>query len=385
MKRKPLVVLVLSILVIITLSACSGQDSEVGDLDDAVVQGVAATLTKQAWNEELEAARQTEEAAEQEEETVTSTPTPEPIVHVMIPAEPAENKINTYVTDFNSIDYAHQGITYGDQYPINRFERPFTVEMEHYRGYLDLILVNMKVKVTWIYVDIYLADKLPERSEANYAVELDLDKDGRGDILVQAAMPTDAEWTVGGVSVFQDTDGDVGGENPLFSDSPDENLTGYETILFEEGRGDDADLAWVRRNPEDDTSLQIAFKGSIAGEGGFLWSIWADEGLKDPGLFDYNDRFTFEEAGSPYPDHEYHPIQGIYLVDSTCRSWYGYEPVGNEIGLCQVYYESGPGRGWKLCYWVTDTFFVCSDVCMKECPPDLPSGYFCNECTMPAE
>ena len=90
----------------------------------------------------------------------------------------------------------------------------------------------------------------------------------------------------------------------------------------------------MRRNSQDDTSLQIAFKGSIAGDGGFLWSIWADEGLKAPGLFDCNDRFTFEEAGSPYPDHKCHPIQGIYLVDSTCRPYYGFTPSGDEPGLC---------------------------------------------------
>ena len=257
--------------------------------------------------------------------------------------------------------------------------------MEQYRGYLDLILANVMVNPPWIYVEVFFAEELPESSQAVYSVDLDLDKDGRGDILVQAAMPADTEWAVSGVSVFQDTDGDVGGELPLLSDPPDESLTGYETLLFNSGQGDDADLAWVRRNPEDDTSLQIAFKGSVAGEGGFLWSIWADEGLMDPGLFDYNDRFTFQEAGSPYPKHEYHPIQGVYLVDSTCRSWYGFKPVGDEIGLCQIYYESGPEKGWKLCSWYSDTFFVCSDVCMKSCPPDLKFPYFCNECTLPTE
>ncbi len=108
MKRKQLVNLVLGILVIITLSACSGQSSDGDELSDAVAAGVAATLTKEAWNEELEAARQTVEAVEPEEEVAT----PEPIIHVMIPEEPSE-KINTYVTDFNSIDYARQGFTYG--------------------------------------------------------------------------------------------------------------------------------------------------------------------------------------------------------------------------------------------------------------------------------
>jgi hypothetical protein len=299
----------------------------------------------------------------------------------MIPDEPLDT-INTHLTDFNSIGYAHEGFTYADQFLINRFERPFTVEMEQYRGYLDLILVNMKVNPPWIYVDIFLADQLPESSQALYSVELDLDEDGRGDIFVQAAMPKDFDWTVSGVIVFQDTDGDVGGENPLISDPPDENLTGYETILFEEGIGDDADLAWVRRNPENETSIQIAFKGSVAGGGGFLWSIWADEGLRDPGLSDYNDRFTFAEAGSPYPKHDYHPIQDVYLVDSTCISWYGFKPVGDELGLCQVYYEEGPEFGFKACYYIKEPTVICLSTCYISCP-DLPVGYWCESCKMP--
>jgi len=64
--------------------------------------------------------------------------------------------------------------------------------------------------------------------------------------------------------------------------------------------------------------------------------VWADEGLNDPGMFDYNDRFIFEDAGSPFPDHEYHPIQAVYLVDSTCISWCGFNPEGDELSLCQM-------------------------------------------------
>ena len=90
----------------------------------------------------MEAARQTEDAVEPE------TPTPEPIVHEMVPEEPFNNKINTYVTDFNSINFTHQGITYGDIFLMNRYERPFTVEMEEYRGYLDLIFSKYEGKST---------------------------------------------------------------------------------------------------------------------------------------------------------------------------------------------------------------------------------------------
>ena len=197
-------------------------------------------------------------------------------------------------------------------------------------------------------------------------------------------MPPDDQWTVAGVQVLEDGDDDVGGPNPVLADPPEDvTSNGFELVLFEGGLGDDPDLAWVRRNSEDPTSLEIALKQSLVGEGGFFWSVWADEGLKNPDFKDYNDRFSFQEAGSPYPEHDFHPIQAIYLVDSTCRSWYGLEPVGDELGICQIY---TPGEGYRLCltYNIGNvSFTVCSDVCSPECPPELPSGYSCQACTMP--
>lgn len=76
----------------------------------------------------LESSHLTEEAEEQETPTPEpiDTTTPEPIIHEMIPDEPLDT-INTHLTDFNSIGYAHEGFTYADQFLINRFERPFTV------------------------------------------------------------------------------------------------------------------------------------------------------------------------------------------------------------------------------------------------------------------
>ncbi len=371
----------------ILIASCARQQAQdpTVDLDRVVAEGVAATLTQEAAKQAFEEV-EAEQAEAPAEEIASPTPEPE-IVHEMVPEEPFE-KANTYLTDFNSIDNANEGMTYGDQFLINRYERPFTREMVEYYGYLDLTLVNMMVNPPWVYLDIYLAEDLPESSQARYGVELDLDEDGRGDILLQAGLPGEGEWTTSQVFVYRDTDGDVGGENPLLSDPKDEGLTGYEELIFEEGRGEDPDLAWVRRHAEEENVLQIAFKTDLVSNSGFLWSVWADEGLRDVSIYDYNDWYTFEEAGSPFPDHDYHPIQEIYLVDSTCRSWYGYEPEGDEVGLCQVYVKEGGGggggkNGWKLCYEFRDGIVVCSDVCQQECPPRLPRNYFCRRCSLP--
>ncbi len=364
----------LAVLVCLALliSSCTGSSDA-----DEIAASVSATQTKLAWEAGIEAVQEAAATAE-------TVPTPEPvIVHVLVPGEPTEQS-NTYVTDFNSIDFAEEGITYSDQFFINRYERPFTVEMQQYRGYLDLILTNLKVNPPWIYAVIFLADELPDVSEAIYSLEFDNDLDGRGDFLVLAAMPPDDQWTVAGVVVLEDTNNDVGGPNPVLTDPPESvSSNGYESILFDAGLGNDPDLAWVRRSSTDPTSIEIALKQELVGAGGFFWSVWADEGLRNPALRDYNDRFTFESAGSPYPDHEFYPIQAINLVDSTCRSWYGLEPVGDEMGICQIY---RPGEGSRLCYtynFGNAPVTVCSDICSPECPEDLPSPWSCQKCTLP--
>lgn len=386
--KKWSVMIVLALFVVL-LSACGAPE----DIEDEVAEAVAATQTKRAWEAAVESAQQTAEAEpdapevseepddspEPEEPTVPED-TPEPaIVHALFPDMPAE-KDNSFVTDFNSSDFAGEGFTYGDQFIINRYERPFTREMTEYRSYLDIIQAKLKFNPPWIYIQVFLAKPLPKSSAALYGIELDLDLDGRGDILILAPQPPGPDWTVEGVTVLEDTNEDVGGEEPLLTevlpeDSPGD---GYDSVLFQSGRGEDPDLAWIRLNPEDPTSLEFAFKADLAGSSGFFWVIWADEGLQDPVLADYNDRFNFEEAGSPYPDHRYHPIQEIYLLDSTCRSWYGLEPVGDEIGICQI-----SGEGFRLCYApLTHAGVFCSPDCMAECPEDLPSNYYCVPCTV---
>jgi hypothetical protein len=388
MKKWSIVLCIVIILLIV--SGCSEPEG----IDDEVAIRVAQTQTKQAWEASVASVQQTAEAEGSVAAEPSTTPepglppeptvTPEPeIIHVDIPGSPAE-KINSFVTDFNSIDYAEDLYTYGDQFIINRYERPFTQGNGEYRGYLDIYRANLRFNPPWFYVEIFLAQPLPESSAALYGIELDLDIDGRGDYLILAGQPATEEWTVAGVTVLEDTNEDVGGVAPLLTEVLPEDWMGdgYDRVVFQEGLGDDPDLAWVRLNPDEPNSLEIAYKADLTGNLGYLWVIWADEGLRDPSLADYNDQFMFEEAGSPYPEHRYYPIQAIYQVDSTCRSWYGYDPVGDEIGICQIY---EPGQGYKLCVTFNlgnTSFTTCGDVCAPECPAELPSGYFCEPCTI---
>ena len=347
MRKTDLIWMILILLVIVFAVACSsGANNGFANVDDAVQAGVAATLTKDAWLQGVESARQTAIANENqsqasgEQDPQTETPEPEvaptlkPVVeHLKTPYKIAE-KVDTFLTDFNSIETGEEGFTYGDQYKANIYERPFTAENMEYRGTIDIIRAELKAGETWINVTIFLAEDLPESGGMKYGLEIDLDGNGRGDYLIQTWLPRDPEWSVSGVQVYTDTDGDVGGEYGMYMDTPNQSLTGYETMIFDSGNGDDSDLAWVRRNPDKSNSIQIAFKFDLIGPTGYMWSVWADDGFKSPAFFDYHDRFSPEAAGSPYLDSPFYPIKALYLVDTTCRSYYGFTPTGNEPGIC---------------------------------------------------
>lgn len=358
MRRNPCLWAAVILIVVLGLVGCNfGGDDGPLSLEEAVQAGVQATLTKEAWLTGVEEARMTAIAAEgvspgsgQEQEaaplvtpTATQRPTLEPsltptlkpaVAHVQFPGTIKE-KVDSYLTDYNSRDYAEEGITYGDNYKKNILERPFSSEVMVYQGGIDIIRVNLKVSSTWTYAIIYLAENLPTSGTMKYGLELDLDENGRGDYLIQSSLPTSLEWNVDNVQVYADEDDDVGGLRPMTIDPPDETLNGYETLVFDSGEGADPDLVWVRRNPDDPTSLQFAFKTDLIGYTGYMWSAWTDDGYQALNLRDYHDHYSEESAGSPYPGSPLYPIKRVYSFDSTCRSYYGFTPKGNEPGLCQ--------------------------------------------------
>jgi hypothetical protein len=164
-----------------------------------------------------------------------------------------------------------------------------------------------------------------------YGVELDLDTDGRGDLLLRGSPIPGSDWSTDTVQLWADSNGDVGSATPINSDSPQTTLDGYETLLFDRGQGDDPDAAWVRYALIEDAGVQFAVKQSAIGDASFLWGAWADEGLNQPGWIDYNDHFTAAEAGSLDST-----LGAVAAVDNTCRMYFGFTPTGSEPGLCAV-------------------------------------------------
>jgi hypothetical protein len=165
-------------------------------------------------------------------------------------------------------------------------------------------------------------------------VEIDLDADGYGDVVVVSHPPYSAEWTASNVIVARDSDKDTGGLSPEKSDAPLPG-NGYDEVIFDGsiGLGDDPDLAWVRINAGKYATVQFAFKVGLA-ENKFMLGVFSDAGLRDIFKLDYNDRFTEEQAGSPIRGTKFYPLNLFFAFDNVCRTAYGFTGTWEEPHRC---------------------------------------------------
>ena len=223
-----------------------------------------------------------------------------------------------------------------DTFVSNIYERPFnTNTMDTYFPYIDIVDTQGFIDNTWGYATITLSGAdanghLP----AKYGVELDLNRDGRGDWLIIASNPSSTDWSTQGVQAWKDTDGDVGGTTPIHSDNASTG-DGYETLVFDQGKSsDNPDGAWVRISSTDNKTVQLAFKLSMLG-GAKLYAMgaWAGTDI-NPAMFDLNDHMTHVQAGDPDPGIQLYPIKSLSEIDNTCRLAIGFIPTGSEPGLC---------------------------------------------------
>ncbi|HEY9153342.1 MAG TPA: hypothetical protein VIN60_10685 [Anaerolineales bacterium] len=268
------------------------------------------------------------------------------ITHTTIPADINPTGAFNYDVDSSGTASQHRA-PYGDSYNLNLFERPFTQKDMTYIPSLDINTFQIASDTNFYYVFITLIGNNPnDPINIDYGVEIDQHRDGFGNILIWAQPPYTTQWTTNGVKVYTDPNHDTGGASPEKSDA---NATtsapypgdGYETVIFNQGQGNDPDLAWVRIDPKNPNVVDFAFKQSLAGPS-FMWGVWADAGLKDPSKFNYNDRFTPAQAGSPIASSPYYPIKAIYAVDNTCRAAYGFKPTGYEPLLCPATVQPAP-------------------------------------------
>ena len=95
-------------------------------------------------------------------------------------------------------------------------------------------------------------------------------------------------------------------------------------------------VAFARLSPDNTNAVQIAVnRNLLENPTEFLWGAWADNGLKNVTLFDYNDTMGPTKAGSPYKDDPRYPLDELYSLDNTCRLPYGFDQIGANVrGMC---------------------------------------------------
>lgn len=274
-------------------------------------------------------------------DTATSSPPTEiPIQHNIIPISLPENR-SGHAGDYDSsVTAKEKKSNGGDRFTFEKFERPFNSStMDVYYPNLDIIDTFVYQDGTWLYGTIQVVDRsAANASPYRFAMQLDTEADGKGDVLVIASNPPSTNWTTNGVQVFLDANSDVGDLTAMLTDENATGGDGFETMIFDQGKGDDPDVAWIRVSPRDPNIVEIAIKRSVLGNT-FIYMVdmWAGHASLDPALFDYSDHFTHDQAGAADPElPNFYPIKSVYELDNSCRMAVGFQPTGAEPGLCPV-------------------------------------------------
>lgn len=269
--------------------------------------------------------------------TIEATPTEAQIIHTTIPSEPTKNLGNASDNDeINSSE--DRDVNFGDDFIHNRFERPFTTDMAEYLPEIDIVNFSISEDDNFFYVTLNLAGVVsPDQPPTgHYAIELDSNIDGRGELLIIANPSFGSDWSTDGVQIFADDNGDIGGNDPKRSD-PNYVGDGYEKLMFDSGVGANPDLGWSRFVNGEIPAIQIAFNKVIfSATPTFMWSVWASASQFDNTKFNLHDSTTEDAAGSPDKQNSQYPIKSIAGIDNSCRVPVGFTATGLEPLGCPV-------------------------------------------------
>jgi hypothetical protein len=261
-----------------------------------------------------------------------------PITHKTLPGMPAyqQQLPGECNTGFNYQPVGYQVRPPCDIWHTSLFERAVSADMGTFYHYLDILSAQIGKEGDWYYasLDLFGAGVPADGVPLTYFFELDLNQDGRGDVLL-AVENLDlyaTEWTVSGMRAWRDLNGDVGGETPIRPDS--QGGDGYETLVFDQGLGDDPDLAWARRDPNHYQRIEFAFKPALlSGNGSFMWWGGAMRGNFDPAVFDLVDANTEKM---------------LYEIDTTCGWIFGHEKAYN-VRKCYIAPNPTPKPKEDIC------------------------------------
>jgi hypothetical protein len=245
----------------------------------------------------------------------------------------------------------------GDVFGLGWYERPFDQNMG-YLPFIDIVKVLLnREDSNWVYVQIFVTGDVVGGASLNtrYGIELDTDLDNRGEFLLLTSLPASSEWSTKGVVIYSNSDNLMGGSKPVLVDKSAPVNAGYDSEVFNSGKGNDANLAWSRLSSSDPKVVELALKSSFLGgpKGKFIWFPWTMVSVQDLKKFEFNDKFSLSEAGSPVKkeaelihfngftalttDGDEYPLKGLWGVDNTPRYPSGFTPNGQMPGMGQSY------------------------------------------------
>jgi hypothetical protein len=252
------------------------------------------------------------------------------------PASLPENR-SSHAGDYDSSE-TKKGAPGGDRFTFGRYERPFNANtMDQYLAHLDIVDTTAYQDEKWIYGVLVLKETDESGTlPGNYAFELDLNNDGHGDWLILVKAPASTEWATTGVQVWNDSDGDVGGLVAITADDSLASGNGYDRLVADNGQGETPEAGFVRIDPNSPNTIHFALSfGLLGNDKSYMAGMWAGTGALHPAQFDFNDYMTHEQAGAADPNlSNFYPIKGLAELDNSCRMAIGFEPTGNEPGLC---------------------------------------------------
>jgi hypothetical protein len=227
-----------------------------------------------------------------------------------------------------------------DSWETNRFERPFNaISQDEFYPDLDIQYAFFGRDADWYYLRMAVFDSQPKTEflEGTYAMEMDIDVDGRGDLLVLVSEPgrdTGRKWSTQGVQIWADSNNDVGGEKPKIPEGF-VIADGYDMLLFDQGEGDDPNGAWARVFMTGSAYIELAFKTEyLNGDIAFKWWVWSGY-RRDPDMFDFHDFYSLERAGAANEGMANFPVKEVFALDSSCASMWGASPDLTDPDFCQ--------------------------------------------------
>jgi hypothetical protein len=248
-----------------------------------------------------------------------------PIVHLINPSDTVWNP-DQITTDCNTGVRMPAGTTQViisgcDYWNREMIERPADSATGTYVPSLDIIWSQAGKLEPWIFLKINVTNLADAPKTLKAGFELDPDLDSRGEFLLTSNLPTSTTWSTDGVQVWQDTNQDNGGTTAFRYDQ--NTGDGYETLLFDSGVGDDADLAWSRISPKNANNIEFAFKAAVLpNQKVFGWWSWVGLQELTADKFELVDRADESQT---------------WNIDNSCSWIFGTKPKPDQlINLCAV-------------------------------------------------